>query len=117
MDSFREYFVRAGIWAWPALLFGTYILVTGIVLLFTTKRRKTFFIYLALTFLPIIFGVLGTIFAFKSVAVGIAGDPKITQEAIDFYKNEVWVPLKFSIYISIPLFAIALLGIYKTRKV
>ena len=117
MDIFRDYFVRAGIWAWPALLFSVYILVAGVVLLFTTKKRKTFIIYLIFSFLPIIFGVFGTISEFSAVELEISANPKVTQEAINFYKNEVWIPLLFSVYASIPLFVIALLGIYKSKKV
>ncbi len=117
MSEFREYFVRAGILAWPALLSAIYIFVTGIVLLLTTKRRRTFYIYLLFTFLPIIFGAIGTFIEFNTVKTYIESEPGKIQDTLEFYKNEIWIPLKFSVYISIPLFVTALLGIYKTKNI
>ncbi len=116
MAEFQELFLMAGMAGWPSLISFVSLFAIGIALLIAIKNnRKAFLIYFLFSFLPLLLGLIGTIIYFNNFDSNIASIQDVTPEIIEHIKSECWAPLKVGLYLSIPLFILALIGFLKQR--
>ena len=115
MTELVEYYRQTGAFGWPALYFFVILFVTGIVFLFFVKSKRVFIFYLLFTLLPLIIGIIGTVVNFDYLETYMNSNPNVTADELEEVKSIYWMPFKFSLFLSIPLFLIGLVGIIKSK--
>lgn len=109
MDKLMEYFQAGGFWMVLIFLVSMILFITGLIFLFTVKKKSKIILYLTFCWLPLFLGLAGSNSAITRLIrhLVLSSDMLLANE----YISEVFIPLYFSIFCLIPLVIISAIGL------
>jgi len=93
MDAIVEYVKLGGLLMFVTLLISLILLISGIVLLFIIKHRKTASLYRMLAFTPLITGAGGTLFIYIKIDDAVTAISSVNADLLNDSYQQAWTHL------------------------